>query len=61
MVLAFKKPAGTVCQSFKTFSRVCILLELEMISFTHLFFKLLFRVTGFTYNLRMLLFFYSDF
>ena len=28
-----KEPAGTVCHGFEAFSRGCILLELEMISF----------------------------
>ena len=39
MVLAFKEPAGTVCHSFEAFIRDCILLELEMISFLPIIFK----------------------
>ena len=33
MVLAFKKSTGTVCHAFEAFTRGCILLDLEMISF----------------------------
>ena len=56
MVLAFKEPAGTVCHSFEAFSRGCILLELEMISFLPIIFKLFFRVAGFAQLLRVFLF-----
>ena len=61
MVLAFKEPAGTVCHSFEAFSRGCILLELEMISFLSIIFKLFFRVAGFAYLLRIFSCFYSHF
>ena len=44
MVLAFKEPAETVCHAFEAFSTGCILLELEMISFHPIIFKLFFRV-----------------
>ena len=49
----FKKPAGIVCHAFEAFSRVCILLKLEMIGFLPIIFKLFFRVTGFAPLLRM--------
>ena len=61
MVLAFKEPAGTVCHSFEAFSRGFILLELEMISFLPIIFKLFFRVAGFAHLLRVFPCFYSHF
>ena len=33
----FKEPAGIACYAFEAFSRGCILLELEMISFLPIF------------------------
>ena len=39
--------------AFEAFSRVCILLKLEMIGFLPIIFKLFFRVTGFAPLLRM--------
>ena len=58
MVLAFKEPAGTVCHSFESFSKGCILLELEMISFLSSIFKLFLIVAGFAHPLRIFLCFY---
>ena len=59
MVLAFKEPAGTAYHSFETFSIDSILLELEMISFLSIIFKLFFRVVGFAHLLRRFSCFYS--
>ena len=53
MDLDFKEPAGAVCHSFEVFSRGCILLELEMVSFLPITFKRFFGVAGFAYLLRM--------
>ena len=47
MDLDFKQPAGAVCHSFEVFSRGCILLELEMVSFLPI------PIAGFAYLLRM--------
>ena len=44
MVLALKEPAGIFCHTFEAFSRGWVLLELEMISFPPIIFKLFFRV-----------------
>ena len=44
---------GSRCHAFEAFSRVCILLKLEMIGFLPIIFKLFFRVTGFAPLLRM--------
>ena len=52
MVLAFEKPAGTVCHSFEAFSRGCILLDLEMISFHPIIFKHFFGVARFIHFLK---------
>ena len=46
---SLKEPAGIVHHAFKVFSRGCILLELEMISFLPIVFKLFFRVNIFTF------------
>ena len=43
--LFFEKPAGIVCHAFEAFIIGCILLELEVISFLPIIFKLIFRVT----------------
>ena len=59
MILGFKEPAvGAVCHSFETFSRDCILLESEMISFLPIIFKLFLRVAAFAHTLRMFSCFY---
>ena len=49
MVAALKEPVGTVCHAFEAFSRGYILLELEMIGFLPIIFKLFFRVAGFAH------------
>ena len=59
MVLAFKEPAGTVCHSFEAFSRGCIFLELEIISFLPIIFTLFFSVAGFAHLLSTFVCFYS--
>ena len=46
----FKEPARIAYHIFEAFSRGCISLELEMISFL----KYLFRITGFAHLLRLL-------
>ena len=61
MVLAFKNPVGTACHSFEAFSRDYFLLELEMISFLPIIFKVFLRVAGFGHFLRIFSCFYSDF
>ena len=61
MVIALKESTGTVCHSFEAFSRGCLLLELEMISFLPVIFKLFFRVAGFAHLLRMFPCFYFHF
>ena len=62
MVFAFKEPvAPPVCHFFGAFSIACILLELEMISFPTIIFKLFFRVAGLAHLLRMVSCFYSHF
>ena len=43
MGLADKEPAGTVCHPFEAFSRGFILLELEVINFLPIIFKIVFR------------------
>ena len=54
MALAFlKNPAGTACYAFQAFSRDCILLEQEMVSFFLSSFKIFLRVTEFARLLRM--------
>ena len=57
----FKEPAEIVCHCFKPFNRGYILLELEMIIFLHMIFKLFFNVTGFAHLLRMFARFYNHF
>ena len=54
----FKKPAGIVCIAFETFSKRCILLALEIISFLPI---ISYRITGFAHFLRMFSRFYSIF
>ena len=61
MALAFKEPAKTVCHSFEAFSGGCILLELKMISFLPMIFKLFFRVAGLAHLLRTFSRFFSHF
>ena len=58
MVLAFLKDQQEVFQAFEAFSWVCILLELEMISFLRKFFKLSFKIAEFAHLLRMFSCFY---
>ena len=54
----FKGPAGIVFQAFEAFRWVCILLELEMISFLRKFFKLSFKIAEIAHLLRMFSCFY---
>ena len=62
MVFTFKEPvAPPVCHSFGVFSIGCVLLELEMISFSTIIFKLFFRVAELAHLLRILSCFYSQF
>ena len=60
----FKEPAGISCYAFEAFSRGCILLELEMISFLPIivvFLYSFFLVTELAHLLRMFLRFYTHF
>ena len=45
--LFFEEPVGILCHAFEAFSRGCILLELEMITFLPIIFKLFFRIITF--------------
>ena len=57
-----KEPTGIVCHAFEaSSSRGCILLELEMIGFLTIKFKLFFRVAGFAHLLRIFSRFYPHF
>ena len=58
MVLVFKELAGTVSHVFEARIRGGILLELEMMNFPPIIFKLFFRVAGFAHPLRMFSYFY---
>ena len=53
-----KEPVGLVCHAFEAFSRSCILLGLEMISFLP---KLFLRIAEFVHLLRMFSRFYPHF
>ena len=50
----FQEPAGIACYAFEAFSRGCILLEQEMISFFLSSYEIFLRVTEFGHLLRML-------
>ena len=44
-----KETVGIVCHAFEAFSRGCILLDIEMISFLPKLFKLFFRIAKFAH------------